>query len=189
MESNTDEKRAESAEVQEAPGGLTGAPAALTDAAAGKTVSDDGERAVLEYLLGATHRPEYTVMVELDTAGGLRELRFRLRAQDDRTMERIDGENRSGEGPFAKLDRSSFNASLVAEATVYIEDPSSGAKIEPGDKSFLGGAPSVPSALEARFRYQPGLLDGIAEQVRQISGYNPERVGTAQRVVAAATSN
>lgn len=184
---------AASAESQSKPeeraDGLTGAPEALDRAAQDRPVSEEMEKSVLDFLLGKTHRSEADVKVELDTPAGLRSLSARIRALDERTMERIDAENRSGDGPFSRLDRAGANAGLLAEAVVHFEDPESGRKVDPRTEEFLGGAANPAVAIEGRFKYQPGLLEALAEEVRKISAYNPERVGTAQRVVQAAVGN
>lgn len=172
-----------------APGGLTGAPPELERAAAGRVPSEDGERSVLDYLLGKTHRPESFVTVKLDTQDGLKDMRVYIRALHERKFEELDAANRDGDGPFSKLNRAAFDAAVVAEALIKLEDPESGSSVTADSPEFLGGVPSIPLAVEGRFRYQPGLIGQLAERVREISGYAPERVGTAQRVIKAAAGN
>ena len=168
---------------------LSGAPDELEAAATGGKVDDDGERSVLDYLLGRTYQPEHYVDVKYETAAGRMKLRLFLKALPERKMDEIDARNREGEGPFAKLDTAGFNASLVAESLYAIEDPESGRRIDPDSTAFLGGAPSVDVAIEGRFKYQPGILSSVAEEIRKLSGYSPDRVGTAQRVIQTATGN
>jgi hypothetical protein len=160
------------------------APPALRSAANNATdeITAQEEKSALDWLLGATTRLTYTVPVEYETPTGLQTLRFQLQQMDAKRIETIDTENRKGEGPFAKLDTSAFNAQVVAEATIHIEDES-GRKVAPESEEFRGQAPSPALAMGARFKYQPGVLEGVAEEIRKSAGYGGDRVGSAQRVM------
>lgn len=172
---------------QDRPDGLTGAPEGLDQAARGVPIGEDAEHDVLSFLLGKTHRPEADVKVEFETPEGLLPMTFRIRALDERTMDKIDAANRAGDGPFSKLDRGGFNAGVIAEALVHVE--AGGRTVKPDSEEFRGSAVNTQVAIEGRFRYQPGILEQVVEEVRKLSAYNPERVGTAQRVVKAAAGN
>jgi hypothetical protein len=173
-----------------APGGLEGAPDELENAAAGKDVGDDGEKKVLDYLLGKTYRPKGFVDVKLDTEAGLLPLRVFLRALPETRLDEIDAANREGDGPFSKLDVAGFNAAVLAEAIESFGDPNDAdAKVSPDDESFVGQGLNVEVAISGRLRYQPGIMQGLVEEVRKLSGYAPERVGTAQRIIQTAVGN
>lgn len=159
------------------------APEAVRQAADGEAekVKVGGEKTALDWLLGATRPVEYDVPVKFDTPEGPKELVFHIRQLDGKTIIDTEDEHRKGTGPFAELDDIAFNADLVAKATLHFTDPS-GRKIDPRSAEFLGENPFGPAiAMEARFRFQPGLLDGVAGEIRKVSGYAPDRVGAAER--------
>lgn len=166
-----------------------GAPEGLKKAADGDAngVTVGEERDVLSYLLGATKPVEYDVDVKFDTPAGTKKLVFHIQQLDGKKIIALEDDNKKGSGPFAELDDIAFNAALVAEATVYLEDPETGKKVEPDSREFLGGLDfgGPAEAMGLRFKYQPGLLDGVGGQIRSVSGYAPERVGTAERANAA----
>lgn len=159
------------------------APAELHDAAAGKPVTEKGERRGLKWLLGATRAPEYDVDVEYDTPDGMAMLTFHIRSVDGRRIVALENEH-SGDGPFGQLDDIAFNAALAAEGTLFIEDEA-GERIEPDSAEFRG-APDIPAALamEKRFKYQDGLLGGVAGEIRRLGGWEPDRVKRARRSIA-----
>lgn len=160
-------------------------PPEVVKAAEGGTLSAREEMDALDFLLGATKPLEFDVPVLYDTPAGRKTLRFRIRQLDGATIEAVDVANRKGDGPFAKLDVQTFNAELVTEATRYIQSES-GRQVEVRSQEFLGGVPSPPLAMALRFKYQPGILDGLAEKIREVSAYSPDRIGTAQRVLVEA---
>jgi hypothetical protein len=159
-------------------------PDPVKKAANGAELDAREERDALDWLLGATKPLEYTVPVQYDTPDGKREIRFRIRQLDGSTIEAIDAANRKGDGPFAKLDVQGFNAELATEATLWIETDSR--RVEIRSPEFLGGMPSPPLAMALRFKYQPGILEGLAEKIREASAYSSDRIGNAQRVLVEA---
>lgn len=161
-------------------------PPVIERAAAGdESLTGKDERDALDFLLGATRALEYNVTVQYDTPDGLKPLIFHIQQLDAARIDTIDAENRVGDGPFAKLNVREFNAALVTEATVYLQTPG-GRRIMVPSEEFLGGAPSGPMAMGLRFKYQPGILEGMAEVIRGVSAYSPDRVGSAQRVLVEA---
>jgi hypothetical protein len=167
----------------------TAPPEALEQAAQGHKLDRDDEKSVLDYLVGATHRPESYVDVQLDTKGGRKRLRVHLRSLDERKMDEIDRAHRTGDPPFQQLDMAAFNAAMVAEACTAFEDPETGGRVNPNTPDFIGQAPNLEVAMEARFRFQPGLLSSLAEEVRRLSAYSPDRVGSSQRMIQTAVGN
>lgn len=159
------------------------APQPVRDLADDKGTDTAGERTALDWLLGATIPLPYTVKVEYDTPDGLKTLVFGLHQVDDGKLQALDGENRLGDPPFQKLDVGGFNAAVVAEACDYILDPATGQRIDPKTPEFRGGVPSTPMAFRIRFKNQPGLLEALAERIREKAGFGSERVGAAQRSV------
>lgn len=162
------------------------APQSARDAADRKmTVESDpegeAEKGALDWILGgATIRPGRFVPVQYETPDGMRKLVFRILALDPSRITELENQHRKGAGPFADIDELPFNAALVAEATEYITDVS-GRKIDLTSQEFRGDKPSPALALQQKFAFQGGLLDGVAGQVRRISGYDPQRVGGAER--------
>lgn len=168
----------------------TGAPEGLVKAAQGKDVTGDEERDVIDFLLGKQAAPRYKVEVKFDTPKGTRELVWTLRALDGRRIFALEKEyTKTGSGvPYGDLDDIAFNAALVAEATVEIASPS-GRKVDIKSDEFRAGCASPVDALMQRFHYQSGVLAGLAGQVREISGWSPDRIGSAQRVITTAVGN
>lgn len=168
-----------------------GAPDALADAARGGEVDAQGESEALDFLLGRTQPLLFDVPVKFDTPGGQKSLVFVVRQLDGARLLELEKEHRKGDGPFAELDDVAFNAAVVSEATVAITDPRvEGAEIDPKSDAFVGGAPGGPAmAMQVRFKYQSGLLDGVAGQIRSVSGYNPTRVESANRSIRDAAGN
>lgn len=163
------------------------APPELHAAAAGHGVGERGERKALKWLLGATRAPEYDVDVQYDTPDGMETLTFHIRSVDGRRIIALENEH-SGDGPFGQLDDIAFNAALVAEGTVFITDES-GDPVKPDSEEFRG-APDIPAplAMEKRFKYQDGLLGGVAGEIRRLGGWGPDRVKTARRSITSSGS-
>jgi hypothetical protein len=159
-----------------------GAPQVVKDLANGKMTDAAGEVDGLEWLLGKSAPVPFKVPVDYETPQGRVKLVFHMHQLDAKRLDQIDAENRAGDGPFAKLDTLAFNAAVAVEATDKIVS-SSGREVSPRSEEFRGGLPSPELAMQLRFKFQPGLLEGLAEQVRQMAGMSSDRVGTAQRVV------
>lgn len=167
------------------------------------------ERDALDFLLAPKPPRQYGVRVQYDTEAGLKPLTFVIRGMDGRKLDSIEQANVSE--ATGTLDRITADCQLVAEATLCLED-ASGRKVELGSPEFLTirrpkavGAgdelaegeerfdehrlASPADALEARFKTQLGLLNGVAREIRRISGYDPERVGVARRRLVDAVGN
>lgn len=161
-----------------------GAPKGLEEAARGHEVDGKAESEALNFLLGATTPLLYDVPVKFDTPAGQKELVIVVQQLDGDRILALEKENRKGDGPFAELDDIACNAALVAEACVAIVDKASDEEVDPKSDRFVGGAPGgVAMAMKVRFKYQSGLLDGVAGQIRSVSGYNPTRVESASRSI------
>lgn len=160
-------------------------PPELDAAASGEQITGAEEMSGLDWLLGATTALEYDVPVDYDTPHGMTQLTFRIRQLDPGVIDTIDAEHRKGDGPFSKLDVPAFNAALVEKGTLYIAD-ATGKKTDPRSEQFRGQIPSPAIAMGLRFKNQGGLLEGVADQIRRVSGYSNDRVGTAQRAVVEA---
>jgi hypothetical protein len=168
-----------------------GAPDALLAAARDEEVNGKGESEALDFLLGRTQPLLFDVPVKYDTPTGQKKIVFVVRQVDGERLLELEKEHRKGDGPFAELNDVAFNAAVVSEACVVIEDPSvEGAEIDPKTEQFIGNAPGGPAmAMQLRFKYQAGLLDGVAGQIRSVSGYNPTRVESANRSIRDAAGN
>lgn len=158
------------------------APREVRQAALGKELDPADESSALDWFLGATQRLEYDVPVQWETPKGMKTLIFHLRQVDGDRLQELDEENRTGDGPFAKLDTMGFNAAAAAEATLYLSDDT-GRKVPVDSQEFLGGVPSPATAMRARFKTQPGILETLAERIRAKAGYSADRVGGAQRAL------
>ena len=168
-----------------------GAPAGLQDAARGEEVDGLGESEALRFLLGRTQPLLFDVPVKYDTPEGQKRIVFVVRQVDGGRILELEKEHRKGDGPFAELNDVALNAALVAESCVAIVDPSlEDAEVDPKSDAFVGGSPGGPSmAMQIRFKFQSGLLDGVSGQIRSVSGYNPTRVEAANRSIRDAAGN
>lgn len=165
-------------------------------------LTEENERDALDYLLAPKPARTYGVKVEYETDKGVEPLTFVIRAMDGRTIDSIEQRNVSESS--GQLDAITANCELVAEACSGIESKS-GRKVALDSDEFLtlqvpkqGGAngetepkrlASPALALEARFRTQIGVIAGVAREVRRMSGYDPTRVGQAQRRLVEASGN
>lgn len=158
------------------------------ESAAARAAGDQLESGALDFLLGNPEPIEYDVPVKLDTPSGRKSLTFRIRQLDGSRILQLERENRKGTGPFAELDDLRFNAAIVAAATLYIEDEA-GVRVEPQSPEFAAQWRDPKLAMEKRFEFQPGILDGITAQIRAVSGYTNDRVEDAERAVVDAAGN
>lgn len=200
MEAAT-EPRVEGAQPREPDPEAKGAAAAEAYARGHEELTEENERDALDYLLAPKPPRLYGVTVQYDTEDGLRPLTFVIRGMDGRRLDAIEQAHVSE--ATGLIDRISADCHLVAEGTVYLEG-AGGRKVELDSPEFLTirrpreGHPETmeehrlsapPDALEARFKTQLGLLSGVSRELRRISGYDPERVGVAQRRLVDAVGN
>lgn len=173
---------------------LADAPDALERAAGADAEDVDAkeEGEALDFLLGATQALRFDVPVTLDTPKGPKKLVFVIEQIDGKKIIDLEKQYRNGTGPFAEVDDIGLNAAIVSEATKEIRDavdegatPKPG--VDPSSEKFRGGIPSAADAMQIRFKFQPGLLDGVAGEIRRVSGYATDRVGQAERANARAT--
>lgn len=163
----------------------------LEHAAMGAELDEVEERAGLDWLLGDPPPTVHEVTVQYETPTGLVPITFVLNQVDARKLDAI--ERRHLNQSTGVLDKFSVDTEVVAEATRYLID-STGRKVELTSEEFRtvkqrmpdGEVTSVvlasgPMALERRFKMQLGLLGGVAMEVRRAAGFDPERVGKAQR--------
>lgn len=158
------------------------APPEVRKAAAGKTLDVEEEQGALDWFLGPTRRLEYDVTVQWETPRGMRPLTFHMHQVDGDRLQEIDEANRQGDGPFSKLDTQGFNAEAVVEACMYFTDQT-GRKVKPTEEAFTGGMPNPVLAMRTRFKTQPGILEHLAERIREKAAFSADRVGGAQRSV------
>lgn len=178
----------ELAERRKALGLSADAPIELIEAAEdklekGDEEADKKEAAVLDFLLGPTTALEYDVRTWIDTPKGRGPLHFHLKQLPDTRIEEIEEECSSMEGMRRVTDRKRLNAMLVAEATEFLVD-ASGRKVEVGSAEFRGPIPSASEAFLGRFRYQPGILPMVADEVRAAAGLTPDRVEEGKQVAS-----
>jgi hypothetical protein len=166
---------------------LEGAPDGVRRSAVGAKVTPEQERSALTWFLEPQRPLRYRVPVQYDTPEGVQTLTLLMRSIPQHDMERIEQRNRKGDGPLAEYDDFQVNAEMVGEALVAFVDGEE--EIVANDPRVLSGLPSVAEAMKARFYYQPGLLAGLASEVRRISGWGTDRVGRAERVLTATAGN
>lgn len=140
------------------------------------------EAKVLDFLLGPTTAIEYDVETLVDTPTGREAVTFHLKQIPDDLIYKLEDEHTDGIGPFATIDRPRLNAAKVAAAAIYIKD-ASGRKVELASNEFRGVIPDTAEALRGRFRFQPGIISMLAQEVDAIAGMSNDRVGRATRSV------
>jgi hypothetical protein len=155
-------------------------------AAAGEKLTPEQEHNALHFLLGPRRPLQHKVTVQYETPEGVQPLTFLIRSMDGRAIDRIEQANVSE--ATGRVDQITANCQIVAEATQQIRDES-GESVQPKSEQFRTVNPEQPplasaaDALEARFKDQLGLIAGIAREVRRVSGWDAEKVGTAERVL------
>lgn len=165
------------------------APDAMLRAAQDAEVTVGEEKDALDWLLAGVRRASKTYPVKITTPEGLQTLYVHLHAVDGEREEEIDAECREGEGPFAKLNTTQFNAALVAEACEWVAGEK-GKQMTPDSEEFTAGHPGGPAvALQNRFKFEPGIMEALAGRVRELSGRGGDRVGAGARTMVNAVGN
>jgi hypothetical protein len=164
-------------------------------------LTDENERDALDFLLAPKPARLYDVKVTYETEDGPRPMVFVIRGHDGRKIDDIETSNRSE--VTGRFDQITADCQLVAAATAFIEGRP-GHRVELTSSEFLTVRVPNPDrpgetmehtfaspadAIEARFRTQLGLVSGIAQQIRRVSGYDPQRVGMANRRLVNAAGN
>lgn len=152
------------------------------------------EASALDFVLGAPRPLKYDVPVTVDVPGGRSaEMVFVVRQVDGSRILELEDEHTQGIGPFAKLDDARFNAALVSEACIEMQEKNSNGqvvrRVTADSPEFVGQFGSPAIAMEKRFGFQAGVLSGIAGQIRSVSGWRPDRVGQAERPIREAVGN
>lgn len=164
-------------------------------------LTDENERDALDFLLAPKPPRLYDVKVEYETEDGPRKLTFVIRAYDGRKIDDIEQSNRSE--VTRKFDQITADCQLVGAATAWLEGRP-GHRVELTSTEFLTVRMPNPDkagemiehklaspadALEAKFRTQLGIVSGVAQQIRRVSGYDASRVGMANRRLVNAAGN
>jgi hypothetical protein len=150
----------------------------------------------LDFLLGAPQVivAETTVRIVLPN-GGTQTLVFVIKQMDGRKLDRIEADNTHNGRP----DMITINSEVCAAAVLAIISPNGKTIAPQTDERWLNfkvledgevierRLPSRALAFEKRFRTQSGLLGGVADQVRKLSGFEFSAVGEAKpRVLSGA---
>ncbi|HEX7088730.1 MAG TPA: hypothetical protein VF192_01260 [Longimicrobiales bacterium] len=169
------------------PGLPQDAPPSVIEASQGNTKAIVEEKSALDWLLGATTRLEHDVPFKFETPDGLKDMSAHIHQVDGARLEALEEEHRIGDGPFSKLNVLQYNAAVFNEAVEYVTDET-GRKVTVPE--LVGNHPAgAVAGIATRFKYQPGILQGIEREVRQLAAYSSDRVGSAQRSLVAAVGN
>lgn len=168
-------------------------------AAAGDDLSQEDERSALDWLLGDKPPNEYDITVQYDTPKGRVPVTFVVRQPDGRKIDAAEQQHRND--VTGKFDQIGADVAVVYLATLYITD-GSGREISLSSDEFRTVTRRGPDgemqtmkiaspidALLARFADQVGLLSGVAREIRKAAGYEPDRIGKAQRRLVVAAGN
>lgn len=189
MEAKTaGQQKSDRTEPELGPGAPGGLEKAAGDEDQQKSVTPREEREALAYLLGSGGKAfAHTVPIEWDTDDGRKTIKWKIRSMAGTRIDEIEREARKDENdPFAGINQYQAAAGIVAEATVFPDVKSEEFRTPPE-----GGRPDADpaDALQRIFRYQSGVLVGLAERVREISGWGEDRVGQAKRDLVRAAGN
>lgn len=166
-------------------------------------LTDENERDALDYVLAPKPPRFYDVKVQYETEDGPVPLTFVIRGYDGRKIDAIESRNR--DEMTNRLDQTTYDCELITEAGVMLES-ATGRQVRFDSDEFLTlkvpdpddptgqtiktqRVAAPPIALEARFKTQLGLLMGVANEIRSVSGYDPQRVGSAHRRLVVASGN
>lgn len=174
------------------PEGDEHAPEAVTEAAqspdAAKRLTENEEQEALDFLLGASGPLPFKLPVTIYTDRGDRKIGWTIRQLDGKRILALEDEHTDDQ--TGKVDDLALNAAIVAEATIFPDVASEKFRTPPPVDGRTFAPDAAPTdALLRIFRFQSGLLTGIAAQVRSISGWSVDRVGSAQRVLVDAAGN
>lgn len=149
-------------------------------AEAGDEQGNIEEASVLDWVLGPTEPLEFDCRTWIDTEKGRQLLIFHLIQIDDTAIERLEKEHSEVTLMGRTVDRPMLNAAKVAEATLYLED-ADGKQTDPHARDFRGPVPSLADAYRGRFKFQPGILGMVAQEIDAMAGMTGDRVEGAKR--------
>jgi hypothetical protein len=173
-----------------AGGGETGREM-LEHAAQGAELSQSEEKSALDWLLGTPKPIVHEIPLEIETDGGMRTVKFVSRRIDPRKIDAI--EIRNIQQTTGRVDRLTSDCEIIAESCELLDDGKrkvtlssdefctvrlfnrDSGEIEPVKLA------SPAMALEKRFVGQEGALTLVAAEIRRLGGYDPQRLGNAQR--------
>lgn len=138
------------------------------------------EATVLDWLLGPTEPLEFDCVAHVDTKDGRQKLVFHFKQLDDTRLDELEKEHSEQTLMGRNVDRLMLNAAIVAEATLYLED-ADGKQVDPKSAEFRGPIGSVVDPMRTRFKFQPGILGAVAEEIRGAAGLAMDRVEGAER--------
>lgn len=165
-----------------------GIPDAVKDAAARRQMDRPTADAALEWLLSDEDDGEVTKDVQINLAGGLGErwITWKLRSVDReilRSIQRTVTGNRAQRRGGGEADAGQANLRIVACATVEpdLVEAAKRRNIQEGPDPMF-----APMQLLAwRFRGRPGLIDQLAGEVLNLSGYDEEDLRSGVMIEAA----
>jgi hypothetical protein len=170
------------------------APEPVRDAARGKEPKTTGDEiAAIEFLLGPQQTTVWDCDVLYETPKGTATLKWRVESMRGEDIEKHERECLDMVDGVQRMNERRLSAELVAAATVFVKDMT-GRQTKPTDEDFRRTPsgdinPSAADALRGRFERQEGILYYLAQEIRRISGWSPDRVGNAQRVLVNVTGN
>lgn len=155
-----------------------------------KDVAPEAEHDAIFWLLQPPRAAFWETDVKYETPEGERTLVWRLRALKHAEIDEPERRFlRAADNDTDKLDEIGLAAEIVVAATERVADKESGNVIDLRSDAFRAGIPSASEALKARFDFQSGVLPALANEVRRISGWSPDRVGPARRVLVDVAKN
>jgi hypothetical protein len=165
----------------------------LEHAAQGAELSLEEEKNALDWLLGDPIAIPHSIPVDFETPDGTKKLEFIVRKMDASKIDAI--EQRHLNTNTGRMDQAAADCEIVGTLADAVTTQGDAREVDLTSAEFRtlrlrnksnGNVETVTlatpmEALSARFRGQEGLIMGIAREMRRLAGYDPGRVGQAQR--------
>lgn len=163
----------------------------------GAELSPAEEKSGLDWLLGDPVAIPHEIPMQLETPDGMKEVFFIVRKSDPGKIDQI--EQRHVDRVTGRIDQLAADTEIVATCSDAIRDGTRTVELtspqfltmrlrntETGKIEDLQLASPI-EALSRRLRGQQGVLFGVAREIRRVAGYDPTRVGQAQRALVEAS--
>lgn len=151
----------------------------------GTLESGSTEHDAAYWLLQPQVAPVYEADVKFETPSGTRTLVFTMQALAGTAIDEI--ERKFYNADPMKIDDMGMACSLVATALKSVKDKDTGSVVDL--QALVPTGYTLADALKNRFTFQSGVMVSLANIARDISGWGPDRVGRANRVLVDLSGN
>jgi hypothetical protein len=184
MSSTTEQPSAESLIPEEAPEAVREIAKNPPAGAEGhEPITAQQEHDAVFYLLSTPQPILWQTDVKYETPEGTAVLEWIVRSLKPSEIDEPERRYLKAAGSPEDLDDIGLAAEIIVKATLRVTDKASQRIIDLNSKEFRAGVASSAEALKIRLEYQGGILPSLANEIRRISGWGPDRVGQARRVL------